>query len=84
MSESGRPYLDSSGISPGAVRDKLLQMQDTDKWSVEAMENRFPPWVRGAIKKFLLDKSTGNVTLNIKDGRILGIRTETLINPPKT
>ena len=44
----------------------------------------FPLWARAFIKKFVLDKSTGNVTLNIKDGRILGIRTETLINPPKT
>lgn len=59
-------------------------MQVTDRWSKEAMENRFPPWVRAAIKKFLLDKSTGNVTLNIKDGRILGMSTETYIKPPKT
>ncbi len=55
-----------------------------DSHSQMAMENRFPRWVRAAIKKFLLDKSTGNVTLNIKDGRILGMSTETYIKPPKT
>lgn len=49
-----------------------------------AADTWFPFWARAFIKKFVLDKSTGNVTLNIKDGRILGIRTETLINPPKT
>lgn len=47
-------------------------------------DNWFPFWARAFIKNFVLDKNTGNVTLNIKDGRILGIRTEILISPPKT
>lgn len=30
------------------------------------------------IENFLIDKITGNITLNIKDGRILGLRAERL------
>ncbi len=30
------------------------------------------------VETFLIDKITGNITLNIKDGRILGLRAERL------
>ncbi len=30
------------------------------------------------IKKFMLDKRRGNITLNIRDGEILGFKTEEL------
>ena len=32
-----------------------------------------------AIGQFLLDRKTGNVVLNIKDGRIMGLRVEELV-----
>ncbi len=68
--------------------DPTLRAKERSTWDKDLIENPaetlMPPWVRKAIKKFVLDKSTGNVTLNIKEGRILGIRTETLTNPPKT
>ena len=32
-----------------------------------------------AIGQFLLDRKTGNVVLNIKDGRVMGLRVEELV-----
>ena len=36
-----------------------------------------PVWVR--LRSFLLDKRSGNVTLNIKDGHILSARIEEVV-----
>lgn len=35
-----------------------------------------PPDLASALCSFLVDKKTGNVTLNIRDGKILGYRVE--------
>jgi hypothetical protein len=35
--------------------------------------------VAETISQFMLDRKTGNVVLNIKDGRIMGLRVEELV-----
>jgi hypothetical protein len=38
-----------------------------------------PPSVAAALSKFLADAKTGNFTINVKDGKIMGARCEELI-----
>ena len=40
--------------------------------------NMLPVEVVDAIRNFMLDKLTGNVVLNIKDGMVLGFRVEAI------
>ena len=37
-----------------------------------------PPESRAALARFLSERSTGNVTLNVKDGKILGTKIEAI------
>ena len=39
-----------------------------------------PDEIISKLKSFLIDKRTGNLTLNIKDGRILGFRAEEVVS----
>lgn len=48
--------------------------------AVECDNDLIPDKFREEIAQFLLDGQTGNVTLNIKDGRILGIKIEKLLS----
>ena len=38
-----------------------------------------PSQIIDRVKRFLLDGSTGNVTLNVRDGEILGLHLEEII-----
>jgi hypothetical protein len=44
-----------------------------ERTSPHIIEDRIamPPWVGERVKSFMLDKRTGNVVLNIRDGVIL-------------
>ena len=44
-----------------------------------AMNNAIPVVLMGRITQFVLDRRTGNIQLNIKDGEILGIHIEEII-----
>ncbi len=37
-----------------------------------------PPESRAALARFLSEHSTGNVTLNVKDGKVLGAKIEAM------
>ncbi len=37
-----------------------------------------PPESRAALARFLSEHSTGNVTLNVKDGKVLGTKIEAI------
>lgn len=39
---------------------------------IPASKPKMPTCVIDRLKQFMLDKKTGNVTLNIKEGKILG------------
>ena len=41
-----------------------------------AMNDAIPADIMGKITQFVLDKHTGNIQLNIKDGEILGVHLE--------
>ena len=41
-----------------------------------------PRRLTALIEKFLLDKSTGNIGMNVKDGKILTVRIEEVVNLP--
>ena len=44
-----------------------------------AMNDAIPAVVMGRITQFVLDRLTGNIQLNIKDGKILGVHIEEII-----
>jgi len=49
--------------------------------SIETIETiRLPGQVAAAVHKFLSECRTGNVTLNIKDGKILGAHVNEIIS----
>lgn len=48
--------------------NNLVQLPD--------MTEAVPAEVAEALRDFMLDKQTGNIVLNIKDGVILGLKTE--------
>lgn len=43
------------------------------------MNDAIPVVVMGRITQFVLDRLTGNIQLNIKDGKILGVHIEEII-----
>jgi hypothetical protein len=43
-----------------------------------------PPTVETALRRFLVDKLTGNLQLNIKDGKILGFHETRMSSVPTT
>lgn len=43
---------------------------------IDCEDDLIPKAVRERVAKFLLDERTGNVTLNVKDGRVLGFTIE--------
>lgn len=53
---------------------KIVGAVGTEPWPVP--EHPIPHVVWSVLNSFLVDKRTGNVVLNIKEGRILGMRTE--------
>jgi hypothetical protein len=38
-----------------------------------------PAKVEQMLKQFLLDRKTGNVRINVKDGRVLGVHLEEIV-----
>ena len=60
-------------------------------WSLENSQPREIPWEHASpmyqlpedvlepLVQFLLDKRTGNVSLNIKDGQVMGLRVEEIV-----
>ncbi len=44
------------------------------------MSEAIPPEVTAAVAEFMAAGRTGNVTLNIKDGKILGLHVHEIIN----
>ncbi len=43
------------------------------------LDDMLPAEVVEALRNFMLDKLTGNVVLNIRNGVVLGIRTEAIL-----
>ncbi len=43
-------------------------------------ESLLPKVLDEKVRAFLVDKRTGNVQINIKDGRILGLRIEEIVS----
>jgi hypothetical protein len=56
----------------------VVPKSQTDKGLIDdfTVNGGLPDRVIGPIRDFLLDKRTGNIKLNIKDGEILGIHIE--------
>ena len=55
-------------------------MPDTNTWAVpsQGLMLDLPPESRAALARFLSERSTGNVTLNVKEGKILGTKIEAI------
>ena len=61
------------------IRPKfVVPKNQADKGLIDdfTVNGRLPDEIIGPISDFLLDKRTGNITLNIKDGKILGFHIE--------
>ena len=43
-------------------------------------ETIFPLAVWEKLQEFVLDKRTGNISINVKDGKVLGVRVEELLS----
>ncbi len=60
---------------------ETLRLNKADVRIFKEPGNSFLPIaVEERIRAFLVDKRTGNVQLNIKDGRILGLRIEEIVS----
>ncbi len=55
-------------------------MPDTNIRAVASQELTLdlPPESRAALARFLSERSTGNVQLNVKDGKVLGTKIEAI------
>lgn len=42
-----------------------------------------PPELETAVRRFIVDKLTGNVQLNIRDGKILGFHENRMVSLPQ-
>lgn len=61
---------------PSGALEDMAALKEREKATVL----RVPPAICSVVKKFLLDGHTGNIILNVKDGRILGCKVEQIVS----
>ncbi len=73
VAEIGTASYYRTAVLEVAMPDTVIRNRPSEGFTLD-----LPPESRAALARFLSERSTGNVTLNVKDGKILGTKIEAL------
>lgn len=64
----------------GTANRLVDEPRDLGPWQKkEALTLPLPAKVEEVLRQFILDRKTGNVRINVKDGRVLGVHLEEIV-----